>query len=202
MRSLATLLMMAAITLMAGCATNVAVDGSVPSPLRQPLPANAYLILDNDFKNYQYVEKEGRREVTFAIGSAQAEMFRTISRSLFQQVEEKEAVIATPARLNLYPKVEEIQLATPFGNRLKVFEVWIRYNLQVFDDEGELLADWIMTAYGKTPTRFLGSDADALNQASIVALRDAGARLSLEFEQVPEVRQWLSDRKLLPPETE
>lgn len=184
--------LIATLLLLGGCATEVVVRGQVPKPLGDQLPVTAALVLDGDFKSYSYREEgKGKRKVSFGIGQAQADMFRTITKSLFREVIEVDVVSADKGTLSLYPKVDEIQLATPFDNQLKVFEVWIRYNLRVFDDEGDLLADWIMTAYGKTPTRFLGSDEEALNQAAMVALRDAGARLTLELTRVPEIRQWL-----------
>lgn len=185
------------ILLLHGCATNVEVNGQVPKPLSEPLPVKATLVLDDDFKNYVY-EDDSKRKISFAIGKAQSNMFRTLAKGLFQQMEERDSLNSEKNTLTLFPHVEEIQLATPFDNKLKVFEVWIRYNLSVYDDKGELLADWIMTSYGKTPTRFLGSDEEALNQAALVALRDAGARLTFEFSRVPEIRQWLAQHS---PET-
>lgn len=177
----------------AGCATQVTVKGDVPTPLSSKLPVAANLVLDDELTSYTYREENGHK-VTFAIGEAQANMFRTISQSLFTSVRETETPITSGdgRLLVLHPAVEEIQLATPHQTQLKVFEVWIRYNIRASDGNGNLLADWIMTAYGKTPTRFLGSDEDALNQAAIVALRDAGARLTLEFPRIPEIRQWLA----------
>lgn len=192
-RRLQILAALALVCITAGCATQVTVKGDVPSPLSRPLPVTANLVLDDELTGYTYREEDGRK-VTFAIGKAQADMFRTISKSLFASVRETDTpVTAGEGRmLVLHPAVEEIQLATPYQTQLKVFEVWIRYNIRASDGNGNLLADWIMTAYGKTPTRFLGSDEDALNQAAIVALRDAGARLILEFPRIPEIRQWLA----------
>src|SRR5690606_9414731 len=107
-------------------------------------------------------------------------------------VHELDAVSARGGEdLILVPSVEEIQVAMPFETQLKVFEVWLKYNISVYDGQGQPVADWIMTAYGKTPSRFLSSDEDALNQAAVVALRDAGARLLVEFRRVPEIHAWL-----------
>ena len=93
--------------------------------------------------------------------------------------------------LVIIPHVEEIQIATPKDNRLKVYEVWIKYNMQVFDKRGNTIADWIMTSYGKTPTATLTSSAKSLNLAAIVALRDAGARMATGFTRVPEIQGWM-----------
>lgn len=186
--------LLALIALLVGCATDVKVKGGVPAPLSEQLPFHVQLVLDDAFRSYQYVDDPERgKKVTFAVGEAQTDMFRVIAAGMFRQVTETAVQAPGVGDLILYPRVEEIQLATPFENKLKVFEVWIRYNLRVFDGSGAPLADWIMTSYGKTPTRFLSSDEDALNQAATVALRDAGARLTLELTRVPEIRQWLAE---------
>ena len=74
------------------------------------------------------------------------------------------------------------------------------YNIQVFDSDGDILADWLMTSYGKTQDRFMASSEDALNEAAIVALRDAGTRLVIELPRVPEVRAWLAQQTLASPD--
>ncbi len=73
--------------------------------------------------------------------------------------------------------------------------MWIKYHLKVFDSQGNLIADWIQTAYGKTPTAMFKSEEEALNEAMVVALRDVGAGLALRFHHVPEIKKWLKQRK-------
>jgi hypothetical protein len=83
----------------------------------------------------------------------------------------------------------------PYETKGKMFEVWLKYNIKIFDNQQTLIADWILTAYGKTPTAFLQSKEDALNQAMVIALRDLGASMSLRFTQVPEINQWLQMKR-------
>ena len=187
LRIVATLALMLA----AGCATNVTVQGDFPAPLSRPLPLHGGLVLDTTFQQHVY-QDETNRKLTFAIGAAQTAMLKRLGGGLFRQVSELDSLAEARGQdLILVPSVEEIQVAMPFETQLKVFEVWLKYNIAVYDDKGEPVADWIMTAYGKTPSRFLSSDEEALNQAAIVALRAAGARLLLEFPRVPEVQAWL-----------
>ena len=82
----------------------------------------------------------------------------------------------------------------PEETKIKMYEVWIKYNMKVYDARGSLLADWIITAYGKTPTEFMKSDKTALNEALIIAVRDVGAGLSLRFRHVPEIQAWMGQR--------
>jgi len=178
-----------AAALITGCsATNVTVQGNFPTPLSHPLPIHAGLVLDEAFQQHIYQDSDNRK-LTFAIGAAQTAMLRSLSKGLFQEVTELPSIDQRNGlQLLLAPVVEDVQVAMPFENRLKVFEVWLKYNIRVYDQRGEPLADWIMSAYGKTPSRFLTSDEEALNQAAVVALRDAGARLLLEFHRIPEVQ--------------
>jgi hypothetical protein len=49
-----------------------------------------------------------------------------------------------------------------------------------------------MPAYGKTPDVFMSSKEKAIEQATIIALRDAGAKLLLDFYRIPALNQWLA----------
>ncbi|MCH8175359.1 MAG: hypothetical protein IIC59_09290, partial [Proteobacteria bacterium] len=60
--------------------------------------------------------------------------------------------------------------------------------------DGDYIADWVLTSYGKTPTEMFRSIEAAINDAAVVALRDLASSLALSFNQVPEVRDWLNSR--------
>ena len=42
-----------------------------------------------------------------------------------------------------------------------------------------------MPAYGKTPDAFMASKSSAIEEAAVIALRDAGAKLMLDFYRIP-----------------
>lgn len=189
---------------LAGCSTNVTITGNYPTPLCDPLPIKAGLFFNEAFKTYTFSDTSGRRDVTMEFGPAQTKLFTTISTCVFQ---ESQVLTAMPGEggsagengtanfdLVLVPNVEEVQIALPYDTSLNVYEVWIKYNLQIFDANGNAIADWIMTSYGKTPTRSMTSAEKALNLASNVALRDAGARITLGFGKIPEVENLLASR--------
>ena len=90
------------------------------------------------------------------------------------------------------PVIEEFQLALPAKTKLEVYEVWIKYNMRLLDSEGDSLADWVVTSYGKTPIDTFRSVENGINEAAVVALRDLASSFSLNFMQVPEVKEWLS----------
>ena len=56
---------------------------------------------------------------------------------------------------------------------VNVYEVWIKYNLDIETPDGVPIDSWFLTAYGKTPHSYLLSRSKAIQEASVVALRDA-----------------------------
>lgn len=185
-------LVMASI-LLAACSTNVTVTGDYPSALTRSMPYHVGLVLDDSFTNYTY-ESGAEQDVNMALGKSQTKLFNQVFSDMFSRSSQLQTVSNAPAQnidLIVVPHVEEVQLAMPFETRLNVFEVWLKYNLQVFNREGEPIADWLMSAYGKTQTRFLKSEEEALDQATTAALRDAGVKLIIGFKRVPEIRDWL-----------
>ena len=66
--------------------------------------------------------------------------------------------------------------------------------MRLLTPDGDYIADWVLTSYGKTPTETFRSIEAAINDAAVVALRDLASSLALSFNQVPEVRDWLNSR--------
>lgn len=196
----ARLIMVLVPLLLAACSTNVIVSGDYPSALTKPLPYHVGLVLNNSFTQYTF-ESNAEQNVTMALGESQSKLFDRVFTDIFvnksrlQTVSKQAPTDSNTIDLMVVPNVEEVQLAMPFETRLNVFEVWIKYNVQVFNSEGEPIADWLMSAYGKTQTRFLKSEAAALDQATTAALRDAGVRLIIGFEHIPEIRDWVEQQQ-------
>lgn len=182
------------VLMLTACATHVEVNGAFPEPISKKIPLSSLVVFDPDFGNYVFQSSDGR-DVSIAVGATQVELFTLVAKSLFAKTT---YTTARPEQSDtdiiLVPRIEEVQISMPFQTKLNVYEVWIKYNLQVFDRQGQPIADWIMSAYGKTPTRFLKTAGDALHQAAIVALRDAGAHFIIGFAQVPEISEWLNLR--------
>ncbi|MEX1032004.1 MAG: hypothetical protein WDZ30_01460 [Cellvibrionaceae bacterium] len=190
------------LVLLSGCTHTLIVDGSFPSPLVSKLPHTLGVHYPEEFTKYRYVEKsKDRAKWIIDMGEAQTDLFEAVLPGVFTTVTRVDELPAddpdaTPPAVDLVimPTVEEFQYTLPSETKIKVYEIWLKYNVQVYDPNGSLIADWILTAYGKTPTGFMQSDEVALNQAVVVALRDAGANLSLNFTNIPEVRAWLAQR--------
>lgn len=197
-----TLLIVLTLAALAGCATRVEVAGEFPTPVTRRLPVSVTLVLEPAFRAYR-LEVSEPSAVSLALGESQAELFRTVAGAMFRELESTDA-LAPPAAtdLILLPRVEDVQIATPTETQLKIFEVWVRYRLYLYDTAGNAIADWPLAAYGKTPSRTLESAGDAFNQAGIMALRDAGAALITGFTQAPGVAAWLAAQGALPAGTQ
>jgi hypothetical protein len=183
---------------LSGCSSTVEVSGNYPKPLIKPLPVHGGLILDEAFRNYSFTEDdESRWQRTVMLGKSQSDMLQTVLPQLFTSLEVRQSMpgdFSGKPQLWLHPTTLEFQYATPRETRLKLFEVWIKYQIKAYDNQGQVQADWIVSAYGKTPSGFMKSEEDALNAAVVVALRDFGANLSLHTPRVTELKEWLQQQ--------
>ena len=181
-----------------GCGvSNVVIEGSFPTPNINKLPLNVAVYYDPALTEFAYIEysETGSEEYNIASGQSHIELFSTVLPAMFDRVvvvgsiEEAEALGVDAI---FAPIIEEFQLALPAKTKLDVYEIWIKYNMRLMTADGDYIADWVLTSYGKTPSESLRSVEAAINAAAIVALRDLASSFSLSFSQVPEVKDWLN----------
>ncbi len=199
-----TLLLIAA-GLLTACANQVEVKGQFPTPVLDKLPLKIGVYYDPEFRAHEFFDEADSREETDWIvrtGQAQVEMYNTLLPGMFEQVvmlnelprgDRVDTVIDEDLDAVLVPHVQELQYSIPNHTKINVFEIWMRYRYELYAPDGELLAEWSMTSYGKTPTAFLRTAEAAVNLAAVVALRDAGANFAMNFARVPEVRTWMDE---------
>lgn len=191
------------IAVLCGCSSSLKISGDFPAPLVNPLPQSIGAVYDEDFRTYTYTETQAdRRKWVIDSGSAQMQLFNTVLKGMFAQMQEVN-VVPTPEApattdLVLHPRITDFQYSIPRETRFNLYEVWLKYNLSMYTAEGVLLADWVITAYGKTPSAFMKSEEEAMHAAVVVALRDLGANLTLNTTRVPEIRAWLADHNGAP----
>ena len=210
------LLLLCLTLLGAGCASKqVVVEGKFPAPLLDPLPVTIGVIYPSAFAQHEFFdEAKGRAESDWLVktGEAQVEFWDILLTGLFDEVvhiQDWETVQSRGADIDgvLIPAIAELQYTIPTHTNVKVYEIWMRYEFRLVDvsaihqqEDGALsfnpedrIAQWPVTAYGKTPTAFLQSDEEAVNLAAVVALRDAGAHFITTFGRTPDVATWLND---------
>ena len=199
---------------LAGCSSKqVIVEGNFPEPLLDPLPITMGVIYPPAFAQHEFFdEAKGRADSDWLVktGEAQVAFWDILLGGLFQEVVHIDSWATAQAeggRLDgvLIPSIAELQYTVPTHTNVKVYEIWMRYEFRLVDiaaihqqEDGALsfnpddrLAEWPITAYGKTPTAFLQSDEEAVNLAAVVALRDAGAHFITTFGRTPGVATWL-----------
>jgi hypothetical protein len=187
----------------AACGPNeVVVEGQFPQPLMEPLPLTIGVWYTEEFAGHEfYDEAKGRAESSWIVrtGEAQVQMWDILYGAMFEELVRMKSEPGS-GQMNqlvdavLIPSVDELQYTIPAHTNVKVYEIWMRYRFDLVTTSGEPIADWTMTAYGKTPTAFLQSDEAAVNLAAVVALRDAGANFAANFTRVPAVQQWLAEK--------
>ena len=182
------------------CGTSsIVIEGQYPSPNVTKIPLSIGVIYPQELIDFNYVEYSeiGEEEYRVQSGQSHRDLFDALLPSMFEKVvvlDSIESAVSQEVDIVFLPAIEEFQLALPSKTKLDVFEVWVKYNLRISDSEGEGIADWILTSYGKTPTRTMRSVENSINQAAVVALRDFASSFTLGFSQVPEIRQCLSQR--------
>ena len=192
---------LASLLLLTACAGKVEVRGDFPTPLVDKKNLVVAVVNNPRFQTFQYEEKsKDRLKWTIGTGGAQQKLLETLLTAMFTQTiyiaDLPEPGQQIEADFLLLPKVVDFQYAMPKETKVNIFEVWIKYSMQIYNKQGALIADWVMPAYGKTPTAFLKSEDDALNQAVMMALRDAGANFINGFDRVPEIKAWLEQQPI------
>jgi hypothetical protein len=184
--------------ILSGCSSSasVQVTSDFPTVLSEPKPVSASIVFDESFSNY--IAQPSKKTV-IDLGTAQVKLLSNAFNGLFDDVEfvsDPEAV-SGDHKLVIIPSIREVQVSTPSDNYLNVFEVWIKYNLEIKSVDGETIDSWFMPAYGKTPDAFMASKSSAIEEAAVIALRDAGAKLMLDFYRIPAIYGWMMEQQIL-----
>ena len=122
-------------------------------------------------------------------------MFSQVFVNLSKQVvvlKDKPTAGATIEDVDLLvvPSFVDFGLLDPAAIRLDFFSLSFKYKIDVFSPEGDLVADWIINAYGKAPVYALNRK-ESVKEALMVALRDAAASLTLDFPRQPGVTRYI-----------
>jgi hypothetical protein len=187
-----------AAVLLAGCTKSVSlkVEAEVPVPIVAQIPVDMGVLYEEPFREHIYTEDTpDRPDWKIESGSSQVALFNQVLPPMFRSVKEVSSIpvgdIGVQAVLS--PQIEDMQFALPYETKSDLYEVWIKYNIRLFDPQGRLIASWSVSGYGKSSEELLKSKDEGLNAAMSLALRDAGAKLALGFDKVADVRSWLAE---------
>ena len=184
---------------LAGCTSSVVVESNFPTPLVEALPVNMGLIFDEELRDFIHAEAIPQQSTwTIDLGDANLALLEPLFGTMFQSTREVSAVPLSPAESAgidgvLRSTLERFEFDVPFGERDQFVEVWMQYRLFLYEPDGEVVAEWPVTGYGKAELD--GKREEAVQRAAIVAMREAGATISTQFAQQPQVAYWLEERE-------
>jgi hypothetical protein len=93
----------------------------------------------------------------------------------------------------LRPTLEKFEFDVPVGERDQFVEVWMQYQIALYEPDGTTVYQWPVSGYGKSE---LSRDPeDAVQRAAIVAMREVGATISTKFAEQPQVKDWLGEKE-------
>lgn len=180
------------------CTTSVVVQGTIPTPLVAKIPANIGVHFSDEFQTFKYKEvirDSGTWKVD--IGGQNLTFFRNLLSSMFSSVEE---VAEPPFPIGkmqhldgvIVPRIVKYGFLTPSISGLNFYSASIQYQILLYNRGGELIGDWNIVGYGKSEGGAFSADK-ALGEATMLAIRDGGARMAIEMGGQPQVIAWLEN---------
>lgn len=198
------ILLFGSLLTISGCSTSthVSLNGEFPTPLVSPLDLNVKMNITSEFYEYAYKEEEkDRRKLFIDLGKTQTLLLETVFTKLFQQYTSgknasNEILDQSNNDIDLFitPELQELQYSTPRENNSKIFEIWLNYQLDIRNNQNQLIQQWPISAYGKSPSALVDSAEEGFHQAAMMALRDLGVSLSLHLPRQPQIRELLKEK--------
>lgn len=206
--SLALFALGASFVLLGGCGpVKLVATTNIPPPLVVKIPVSVALFVPPEFATFVHNEERAGTDWHVELGKAQTDGLTRLLNAMFEHVIKVESLNAgsgaADVRAILEPSVEEYAFVTPRDAGSPFFAVSIKYRINVYTPDGRLADSWGFTGYGTAPSQGISSDMP-LTQATALALRDAGAKLAVEFREQAIMRGLLPegavpDTPVLPP---
>lgn len=183
--------------ILAACSSSVIVESKFPSPLVAALPVKMGILIPEELYNYIYTEQIRDESLwTIALGDANVAMFKPLFAKMFQETRNVDSVPGPNLDTLdgvLKPTIEKFEFDIPINEKNKFVEVWIQYQLTLFEPDGNTVVAWPVSGYGKHE---LGhSKEDAVQRAAITAMREVGAAIATKFAQQPQIKNWLAEKQ-------
>ena len=193
-----------ALLILQSCTTSVVVEGSVPTPLVNKIPARVGVFYSEEFRSFRH--KEEIREAgnwDIDLGPQNLTFFSNLLDSLFLDVEQvREPPLTAEEMADLdgvvVPRIEKYGFLTPSVSGLKFYSASIEYRIALYNSAGEKIGDWNIIGYGKSEGGMFTAD-EAINEATVLAIRDGGARIAIELIDQPSVREWMKSLETIEP---
>lgn len=192
----------AALFVISACTTTAPVDSDFPDPVVNKIALKVGVRYSDEFREYVYRDQiPGEPGWVVIMGSANTTMFDKVVSGMFDETMALNG--SGPPTDNdadvdaiIEPELESYEFAIPTEWGTSNFTVWITYRMKMYRPDGTLIASWPVRAYGESRFQFFNKD-ESLADATTMAIRDAGAYLSLYFEEEPRIREWLREEAAL-----
>lgn len=177
--------------LLSGCGSTVTLETpTIPTPLIEKISASVGLRMPPEFDNYVHDEDIiGREHWTINLGNSNAALFTQLFRHMFDSVtilSSSDDPSKLPIDVLIEPSIDAFEFSVPNQSKTESFAVWIRYRIKVYDHLGAEVANWPVSAYGKSQTASV-SGSQALQRAAILAMRDAAALMIMKLDEATGV---------------
>ena len=180
------------------------VEGSVPTPLVKKIPARIGVHFADEFRYFRHkeeIKEAGAWDID--LGSQNLTFFANLLDSLFTTVVEVREPPLTPEEMTdldgvIVPRIEKYGFLTPSISGLKFYSASIEYRIALYDKVGEKIGDWNIIGYGKSEGGMFAAD-EAINEATVLAIRDGGARIAIELIDQPAMRDWMKSLSTIEP---
>ena len=191
------LILSASLAALAGCGpVRLIANTNIPAPLVLKIPVGVALFIPKDFSEYVHKEERWSTDWHVDLGKAQTDGITRLVNAMFERVVPVDSVNAgsqiSDIRAILEPSIEEYAFVTPRDAGSPFFAVSIKYRVNVYLPDGKLADSWGFTGYGTSPAQGLSSTTP-LAAATALAMRDAGAKLAVEFREQAIVRGLLPE---------
>lgn len=189
---------------LSGCGSQISIsDPTIPEPLIDKLPLKVAGRYPDAFDHFVHEERViGKEKWTIDLGASNRLLFTQLFGSMFTDYQVIGAD-AEPRDLGLdaliEPTIDAFEFSVPHQSQTDEFAVWIRYRLRIYDGEGNQIANWPISAYGKALTTAFGGDA-ALRRAAVLAMRDAAALVILQMDKATGISKLNATRSEQPAE--
>jgi hypothetical protein len=172
---------------LAGCGpVRLVASTNIPAPLVMKMPIGIALFIPQEFSQYVHHEERWSTDWNVELGKAQTDGVTRLLTAMFERVVPVDSVnagVQTPGiGAILEPSIEEYAFVTPRDAGSPFFAVSIKYRVNVYLPDGKLADSWGFTGYGTSPAEGLSSTRP-LAAATALAMRDAGAKLAVEFRE-------------------
>ena len=183
------------LALLGGCGpTQFEAQAVIPPPLITRIPVVVGVYMPAEFREAVHREEHDGVDYEIAIGKSQSAGFDRLLTAMFERVVPVAAPGAGAAtdpaiRGVLEPVLEEFSFVTPQDTGDSMYAVSLRYRINAYTPSGQPVDSWTFTGYGAQPGSSMpGPGSGPLQKAAAIAMRDAGAKLAVEFREQAIVR--------------